>query len=959
MPRGTNPTLEIFLSLNFPWNDDHAQLWKSVTWTFIKDGKKQFANYAAQDFNGVMHLVESRAGRANADVYLALGTQRMATMDKLSADGYPKAERKIANVVSFNSIYLDIDVGKDGAYATTDYAFAALDDFCDKTGLPEPSMEVRSGSGGLHVYWCTKDPMPVAAWLPLATGLRDAALAYGLKFDPQCTVNVAGILRAPNTLNHKHVPPTKVQLMEDSSFARYEYQLLVGALGTHVGTLPGVRLNQPTARNQNFTAGVGVAAPVGLDDVIRVCPVFNDIEQRGGNGDAEPLWNLAMMVASFTEDPVDAAHRLSNGDPRYTHAETDKKLHEKLNARAANPAIGWPQCSSFSPLHSACQTCPLFAQNKSPLSFAKKLAPAQPVVLVGTDPLMPFGYWRDMNQHVFTTIIHDKTKVATVVDVLGYAILDAGIDGGNGELVFRTRIGGVEKWGSASVHANLQTTSAAQAMAKNGVFVMPANYKVVRDFLVSWMGHLQTMKKTIAPATYGWTDDGKGFTFDQTVYTPGGKDLVFRGSSHDPRFSAKGDLKSWQAAMKLVYGNATLEAVVASAFAAPLIDLIGSTSVVLSIYSAASGIGKTTSMMLAQAVWGDPRSGMSALADTNNSVMKKVADLKNLPIYWDELRTQDQLEKVIDLVFQITQGKAKSRLNKDITQAAAPAFTTMFVVASNYGISDNVYSQTDGTEAGGLRLFEIEAEERKSTTLADYEARQLQKTIEKNYGIAGAAYAEFLAVNKPLIQQIINAEAKRLNDIYKFGSKERFWAITIASLMVGARLANHAGLTSFDLAGIERCLDATMLRMRSNLKAQEYTTMANTGAGSDVLTEMLNDVRGRHLLITDKIHYGMGRPQIVDATATGDISRLGDVWMQFGEKDGKYRVRTIPFNKWLRERKKDPTRIVKLLEQTYHVTRGKQSIGAGVPFLNATASQRSECIDFTPLNPPGSNLGSS
>ena len=161
--------------------------------------------------------------------------------------------------------------------------------------------------------------------------------------------------------------------------------------------------------------------------------------------------------------------------------------------------------------------------------------------------------------------------------------------------------------------------------------------------------------------------------------------------------------------MQLVYGNMPLETVVASAFAAPLVELVGSTSLVMSVYSHLSGVGKTTAMMLAQAVWGHPRTGMSTLADTTNSMMKKIADLKSLPIYWDELRTKDQLEKVIDIVFQVTQGKGKARLNRDITQADAPSFTTMFVVASNYGIADTVYRQTESTEAGGLRVFEIEA----------------------------------------------------------------------------------------------------------------------------------------------------------------------------------------------------------------------------------------------------------
>jgi len=960
MSNGQNLPLETFLSLVFPWNPEHVTLWKGVTWSFIaNNGQKAFANYAAQDRPGITHLIESRAGRTSTDVYVALGTQRMVTMEKKTVDGYPKAERKANNIVSFNSIYLDIDVGKKDAYATIEDAFAALDDFVDQIGLPDPTMEVLSG-GGLHVYWCTKDPIPIVAWNPLAAGLRDAALAYGLKFDPQVTVNSAGILRPPSTWNHKTFPPKPVTLMADSSLIQYDYQQLVGALSPYVGPTAGMKATQMSAqahaRAQNFGAGVGQAPPVGLDDVIRVCPTIEDIAKRGGDGDAEPLWNLALMLASFTEDPVNAAHRLSNGDGRYVPAETDKKLHEKITARAQNPAIGWPQCLSFSQLHAACQTCPLFAQGQSPLNFAKKLAPAMPVIPVGTDPLMPPGYWRDMHQHVFTTLTDEKNKQSNTIDLLNYPITDAGIDAATGHLVFRTEVSGVDKWGFANIHSNLTPTPAAQAMASQGVYISPAHYKPARDFLVAWINHLQAVKQTKTPASYGWTDDGAGFTFDQTVYTRGGKDLVFRGATHDVRFVAKGDLKPWQDAMRLVYGNATLETAVASAFAAPLIELVGSTSVVVSIYSALSGIGKTTSMMLAQAVWGNPRTGMSALADTTNSVMKKIADLKNLPIYWDELRTADQLEKVIDLVFQITQGKAKARLNRDISQQAAPAFTTMFVVASNYGISDTVYSQTDGTEAGGLRLFEIEAEQRTSTQFTDLDARLLQKTIEQNYGNAGAIYAEYIAVNRDTIVKLMVAVSKELNDRHQLSPKERFWAMTIASLIVGAAIANHAGLTKFDVPAITACLDDTLARMRQTLKVQEYTTLTSPGAGSDVLADMIADIRGRHLLITDRINYGAGNPLLVDASATGDITRLTDVWMQVGDKDGRVRVRTKPFNKWLRDHKLQPAQILKLLEKTYFVHRSKSSLGSGVPFLDATSKYRSECIDLTPR---GSFLGSS
>ena len=199
--------VRLFLALLYPWDANH-DLYKTVTWSFVgKDGGTAFANYAAQALDDVIRLIETRAKRAGANVYVALSTQRLADTTVLSTDGFAKAICKHDNLVSFKSMALDIDVGKPGAYATTDDAFAALDDFVAKAGLPVPTMEVLSGSGGLHVYWCFTEQVPRDNWLPLAKALRDAALAHGLKCDPQVTVNPSGILRVPNTWNYKKQPP--------------------------------------------------------------------------------------------------------------------------------------------------------------------------------------------------------------------------------------------------------------------------------------------------------------------------------------------------------------------------------------------------------------------------------------------------------------------------------------------------------------------------------------------------------------------------------------------------------------------------------------------------------------------------------------------------------------------------------------------------------------------------------
>jgi Domain of unknown function (DUF927) len=966
MPRGQNPSLEIFLRLLYPWEDEHSQLWKSVSWTFTaSDGQQGMVNYAAQDYDRLMHLIESRTNWRGANLYTAMGTQRLVNMEKAGTnDGFPRASRRINNMVSYKSIWLDIDVGKAGAYATTGDAYAALDDFCAHVGLPVPTMEVLSGSGGIHVYWCTADPFPLDAWIPLSKGLRDAAIAYGLKFDPQVTVNAAGILRVPGTWNHKTVPAKPVHLVcdEDIGFPQYSYQQLVNALGQHVGPLAGVRMNQAsipnvTGINQNFSAGVSQAPPVSIDEVAAVCPVIDDILLRGGKGDAEPLWNLALMLASFTDDPHDAAHRLSDQDPRYTSAGTDKKLAEKVSARNANQAIGWPLCTSFSPLHPLCQTCPLFAQGKSPLHFAAKAKTYTHAAPPGKDILMPPNYWRDINRVVYTAEA-DKQGNPQVVKVMGdYPILDAGIDPESGKLVVRTAYGGSERWGDAAISGNQGPLQAAQAFSTGvGIYVMQRYHKTLRDFSVSWMTHLQDTKRFIAPTSYGWTDDGKGFTFDETIYrTDGSKDVVFRGGTLDKRFVAKGELKPWQDAMVLLYGNAALETVVASSFAAPLVELVGSASLVMSIYSHLSGNGKTTSMMLAQAVWGNPRTGMSSLNDTHNSVMKKIADLKNLPIYWDELRTVDQMEKVIDLVFSVTQGKAKSRLTREIHQAEAPSFTTMFAVASNYGIGDTVYTDTGGTEAGGLRVFELEVPELKPT-MADYDARQLLIPVQQNYGVAGAVYAAYVARNRATIKQMVDAMNATLHQRYDFSSKERFWSMTMTTLLVGATLANACGLTRLNVAAIEQYLDVEFGRQRKELKTQSHATLSDDRSVLGLLADLKSELRGRAMVVTEIIPSQTGGHPVPAVVVDTDVSQLKEVWVQLGTQDGRIRMRVRRFNEWLHKRKLQPKHVLHKLEKYYLIQQRKLSIGVGVPFLDA-ASDRSECYDLTPKpSAPGSSL---
>jgi hypothetical protein len=468
------------------------------------------------------------------------------------------------------------------------------------------------------------------------------------------------------------------------------------------------------------------------------------------------------------------------------------------------------------------------------------------------------------------------------------------------------------------------------------------------------MTHLQHIKRTIVPQGFGW--HGSNFVFGDEMFTPAGPVKTYRGNTIDNKFQRVGDLQPWTDAMLLIYGNPALECVVASSFAAPLVEMACDFSVVMSIYSHESGLGKSTALKLAQSVWGHPRTGMSMLEDTTNSVSKKINDLKNLPIYWDEMKTKEQMQRIVQIVFQTTQGRSKARLSRDSNQMDVGMSTTLFAVATNHGISDYVIRETEGTEAGGLRVFEINAKPLISTP-AGAISEQLVIPLNSNYGVAGAIYADFLVRNKKTATQMLQVIADELQQKYNFSSKERFWKNTMVTVIGGAMLANVVGLATFDLAAIRRCLDETLRGMRSSTTAKTYG-MA-TKAGDEILNEMMAELRGKHMIYTDIVPLPtMGRPPTVNPEPfNSDPTRLENVWLQVGKNDGRILAAARQFDKWLLKHGYGPRQVMDMLRQDYHVTERKASVGAGVNFLEAVKG-RAQCYDMTPKVAPSHNPAS-
>ena len=267
-----------------------------------------------------------------------------------------------------------------------------------------------------------------------------------------------------------------------------------------------------------------------------------------------------------------------------------------------------------------------------------------------------------------------------------------------------------------------------RCMGKQGVALQDGETKRVKEFLMSWIKTLQETKKVVSSVPYGWSTDAKS-NIEGFVY--GGNLWMANGGSRQAanpdkvlatRYAPRGTSKNpWVAAAKLITDQKrpALDAIVASAFAAPLIKFCYEPGVLMSTYSTKSGIGKTSALKVAQAVWGDPIRAMQGLDDTQNAVFNKIGAIRNLPMYWDELKTEEDTKRFTNLVFKLTNQKEKDRLNQNSTMKDSGSWNTLLVSASNDSLMQFVVQQSKQTTAGINRIFEYEVPAAIGTTWAD------------------------------------------------------------------------------------------------------------------------------------------------------------------------------------------------------------------------------------------------
>jgi hypothetical protein len=701
--------------------------------------------------------------------------------------------------------------------------------------------------------------------------------------------------------------------------------------------------------------------PVDLNSLLPKCAFLNEAVTSGGKDLANPLWNLTTLISTFTQGGRADAHRMACGHASYTKEATDDLYDRKERERAAK-GLGWPACRTISASGATqCAGCPHYVQNKSPLNLAVKPAPSlaapqnagpsvaaapvgngllQPQSL-GSD--LPVGYKRD-GRSIVCHVVIDQDGSSTDDPICSYPMTKPWLQPTPEytlNFTTTTEVGSSTQISIATSICSSKQTLRGALLAR-GLAVTENETKKISDFFMSWIQHLQKNKANIvSSAPFGWAlqanGDIEGFIFGGQKFTPAG---ALGASCPDPvlqrQYKPTGKRDHWIRAAQLItsQGRPALDAIIASAFAGPLIKFTGESGAVMSVWSQESGIGKTSALKVAQAVWGDPVRAMQGLSDTELSVTKKMGALANLPVYWDELKSEDQHKKFVKLAFDLTSRKERTRLRQDASFRESGSWQTMLISASNAPIADYVAQMAKQTLAGMYRTFEYEiAPSNGQGQIDQADASKIIAKVDNHYGQIGLEYALFLGSNHAKVEQEVEDVYKQVGIEMQTANEERFWRVMVATLLQGAMYANMLGYTEINLPALKVFLIGVVNSMRTS-QSSTPVDMRSKSNVSNVLAQYINQMRSKNTIMTNVIHRAVGKPKKDAIKILCDMAKLDAVYVHIGVDDKNLRISKTHFHNWLEKNGYSQFVLNKALALEFGAKEEKGRLGAGTGRAN-------------------------
>jgi len=783
-------------------------------------------------------------------------------------------DRKKDNVRALKAFWLDIDcgptkaevnkkTGRPDGYIDQDAGLAALEEFRELVGLPEPIL-VNSGRG-IHVYWALTEEVTREQWEPVAHRLRELCFTHELYVD-SAVFEVARVLRVPGTYNFKDDPAKPVSVIQEANAIDFN----------ELRDILGVEDKVETAPKRELTA-------LGQQFADSATNSFKKILERSAKGNgcpqilacyeeqqtlAEPRWFNALSIAKFCKDSSKAIHVLSSEYPGYNYNEVEHKIQH---------IVGPHTCEKFEANNpGGCDDCPFKGQIKSPIVLGREIeraSEADSIISYEEDgvaevykiPEYPFPFFRGKGGGIWHQSDSDEVEPTLVYEHDLYLLKRMKDPVKKDVAVFKlhTPHDGIIEF----IIPNYQLTEPREVrklLAEQGVLC--GNTK--KSELLSWyiiasVREMQTREKAEKMRLqFGWADNDSKFIIGDREITPDG---VFHTppspsmESFVENMQKAGSFDKWKEIFA-IYSRKGLEPqafATLSAFGAPIFKYTGQQGALISLVAEGSGDGKSTVLYMQNSVWGHPRALTALKEDTMNAKFMRLGIHNNLPVTMDEM-TECAPQEVSHLAYGVSQGKGKERMKQSGNELRKnlTSWCTLVTTSANSSFYESLASVKNRPEAEMMRIIEYKIptdEEIKNDVALKF---MFDTDLLENYGHAGDIYAEYLVNNLEEVKEAVRSIQMRADRQFKITQKERFWSAIIAANITGGIIARRLGLINWDIQRIYQWCGSVMLpELREDVRTPVDDSVATVG---DFINRHMQNI----LVVNDEVDSRSNMPTL-------------------------------------------------------------------------------------------------
>lgn len=749
--------------------------------------QKKFTHVFADSVEDLSKKIKKLSDK-NQNVYYAVSS-------------FTENRRRQASVHATKVVALDIDCGTDKPYQTQVEGVKALKKFVKTAGLPVP-MVVSSGNG-LHCYWVLDKALPPEQWKPLAEGIKQTALDYGLQIDPTVTGDSARVLRPTGTVNPKG--GSKVTLLVERPVVSLQEldKFFVNPINPQHKPRPASRLAAALKIESDLPPAVPTIVKSKCQQIAWAIDNPDDV--------SEPFWYSLMGVAAYCHDPEATAMDWSKGHGNYDPAAAVAKMYQWKN-NTDGPAT----CNRFqNERPKGCQGCPFAGKITTPARLGAQFVETEveadaPDREASTIPI-PKPFKR--TKAGIKVVIEDTDIDVAPFDIypvsygrdeaLGYEVVRYHWNrphAGWQELVLRQAL-------LVEGSRDFAATIADQGIVLNG----KRQTEYFQFMLRSYMEELKKQRAmTNLYGSMGWKHDNREFVLGNTLirHNEHGKveaKLVSLDSSGNTKtnemYGVSGSLERWVKFTSVLEKADMVPHMLAIGvgLSSVFYNFTGLKGLTISLYGPTGG-GKTLAQYWVQSIYGNPDLLHFSSKFTQNSLFHRMGSYCHLPMTIDEVTLMSDKE-VADFVYWVSQGRDKARLSRTATERDTKEWSMPVVVSTNRSIVSKLIAAGLDSEAQMMRVLELNVGSHKALTKGSSVGRKIYEFLMSNYGHVGREFVKRLVELGPDAIHAMVAEAPAvLNRDFgsEFSGEERYWEQAVSLAYLGLKLAREWDLIQFD-----------------------------------------------------------------------------------------------------------------------------------------------------------------